>query len=109
MSDGRDYQSVITRAAAEEPPSPLGEREPSGAGESWLAFRWPIDLRLTVMSHGWAQLAPWRWDPECLRLVRTERVGGSVGTVTVEQPDPHHLAVSASEARRHPWYPPDKQ
>ena len=23
-----------------------------------LSLRWPIDLRLTVMSHGWAQLAP---------------------------------------------------
>jgi N-glycosylase/DNA lyase len=63
-------------------------------GAAILSFRWPIDLRLTVMSHGWAQLAPWHWDPESLCLARTERVGGSVGTVTVEQPDPQTLAVA---------------
>ena len=27
-----------------------------------LKFRWPIDLALTVASHGWVYLAPWHWD-----------------------------------------------
>ena len=58
-----------------------------------LALEWPIDLRLTVMSHGWAQLAPWQWDRDSLRLARAERIGGSVGTVAVEQPAPCSLAV----------------
>ena len=58
-----------------------------------LAFRWPIDLRLTVMSHGWAQLAPWQWDPAAGRLARAERIGARLGTVAVTQSDPHSLAV----------------
>jgi N-glycosylase/DNA lyase len=59
-----------------------------------LSFPWPIDLRLTVMSHGWAQLAPWHWDPEAGRLARTERIGARFGAVAVTQPDPHCLAVA---------------
>lgn len=58
-----------------------------------LSFPWPIDLRLTVMSHGWAQLAPWHWDPDRCRLARAERIGGMIGTVAVEQSDPHGLIV----------------
>ena len=26
--------------------------------------RWPIDLGLTVASHGWVHLEPWRWEAE---------------------------------------------
>ena len=52
---------------------------------SVLKFRWPVDLALTVASHGWAQLAPWRWDPEAGRLARIERIGGRCGTVEVVQ------------------------
>ncbi len=59
-----------------------------------LSFPWPIDLPLTVMSHGWAQLAPWHWDPGAGRLARTERIGARFGTVAVTQPDPHCLAVA---------------
>jgi len=59
-----------------------------------LSFRWPIDLRLTVMSHGWAQLAPWEWDRERLRLARSERIDGSVGTIAAEQTAPHSLIVA---------------
>jgi 3-methyladenine DNA glycosylase/8-oxoguanine DNA glycosylase len=58
-----------------------------------LAFRWPIDLRLTVMSHGWAQLVPWQWDRDRLRLARAERIGPRLGTIVVTQPDPHSLAI----------------
>ena len=52
---------------------------------SVLNFRWPIDLALTVASHGWVQLAPWRWDPEAGRLARIERIGDRCGTVKVVQ------------------------
>ena len=41
---------------------------------SVLNFRWPIDLALTLASHGWVQLAPWRWEPEAGRLARIERM-----------------------------------
>ena len=72
----------------------MGERGQRKAGESTLAFRRPIDLLLTVMSHGWAQLAPWQWDPATARLARTERIGTRLGTVVVTQPDPQSLAVA---------------
>jgi 3-methyladenine DNA glycosylase/8-oxoguanine DNA glycosylase len=52
---------------------------------SVLNFRWPIDLALTVASHGWVQLAPWRWDPEAGRLARVERIGDHCGNVEVVQ------------------------
>jgi 3-methyladenine DNA glycosylase/8-oxoguanine DNA glycosylase len=55
------------------------------AGEAVLSPPWPIDLTLTVMSHGWAQLAPWSWDAESQILSRPERIAGHVGTIAVEQ------------------------
>jgi 3-methyladenine DNA glycosylase/8-oxoguanine DNA glycosylase len=56
-----------------------------GAGEILLPLPSPIGLALTVASHGWAQLAPWRWDPEAGVLARDERVDGRLGTITVAQ------------------------
>jgi N-glycosylase/DNA lyase len=58
-----------------------------------LAFGWPIDLRLTVASHGWAYLEPWRWEDATGRLTHTERIAGRVGTVAVRQRDRATLAV----------------
>jgi hypothetical protein len=52
---------------------------------SVLNFRWPIDLALTIASHSWVQLAPWRWDPEASRLARIERSGDRCGTVEIVQ------------------------
>lgn len=60
---------------------------------SLLVLAWPIDLRLTVASHGWAQLAPWRWDPDQGRLARVERLGGAIGVIAAEQRDACRLAV----------------
>lgn len=77
-----------------DPLPPLGEREKAGAGESELTFRWPIDLRLTVASHGWAQLAPWQWDADRGRLARAERIGGQRGTVAATQRDPLALTIA---------------
>jgi 3-methyladenine DNA glycosylase/8-oxoguanine DNA glycosylase len=45
----------------------------------------PIDLALTVASHGWAHLAPWRWDGEGRVLARQERIDGRLGTIEVAQ------------------------
>ena len=62
-------------------------------GTTRLRLSWPIDLRLTVLSHGWVQLAPWRWEPETGRLARTERIGQAAGRIAVAQPDPDSLDV----------------
>jgi N-glycosylase/DNA lyase len=61
---------------------------------SVLNFRWPIDLALTVASHGWVQLAPWRWDPEAGRLARIERIGDRCGTVEVVQRTSRSVVVT---------------
>jgi 3-methyladenine DNA glycosylase/8-oxoguanine DNA glycosylase len=58
-----------------------------------LEFGWPIDLRLTVASHGWAHLGPWEWNPTNGRLARTERIAGRVGTIAVTQRAPAALDV----------------
>src|SRR6266403_4177200 len=50
-----------------------------------LKFRWPIDLALTVASHGWVYLAPWRWDPESGQLARAEQIGDRLGRIEVAQ------------------------
>jgi N-glycosylase/DNA lyase len=64
------------------------------AGETVLSLRWPVDLRLTVASHGWAHLAPWCWDPETGRLGRQERIGDLLGRIEVAQRDPASMVVA---------------
>jgi len=56
-------------------------------GEILLPLRSPIDVALTVASHGWAYLAPWQWNPEAGVLSRGERIGGRFGTISVAQHD----------------------
>jgi 3-methyladenine DNA glycosylase/8-oxoguanine DNA glycosylase len=63
------------------------------AGNTVLSFRWPVDLRLTVASHGWAYLAPWYWDPETGRLGRQERIGDRLGRIEVAQRDAVSMVV----------------
>ncbi len=65
-----------------------------GAGEAQLSLAWPIDLGLTVASHGWAQLAPWHWEPEGGRLAHAERIGNRVGTIALTQRGPLRLTVA---------------
>jgi N-glycosylase/DNA lyase len=55
--------------------------------ERVLNFRWPVDLALTVASHGWVNLAPWRWEPDAGRLARIESIGARLGTIEVTQRD----------------------
>ncbi len=63
------------------------------AGETVLPLCWPIDLGLTVASHGWAHLAPWCWDPEAGRLGRRERIGDRLGTIEVAQRGPEAMIL----------------
>ncbi len=63
-------------------------------GERELSFPWPIDLGLTVASHGWVHLEPWRWESETGTLLHAERIAGWVGTIAVRQRDPRTLAVA---------------
>lgn len=62
--------------------------------EASLQLPWPIDLALTVASHGWVHLEPWRWEIETGTLSHPERVGGARGTIAMTQRDPVTLAVA---------------
>jgi 3-methyladenine DNA glycosylase/8-oxoguanine DNA glycosylase len=63
-------------------------------GEAPLELAWPIDLALTVASHGWVHLEPWRWEPETGTLSHVERIGGGRGTIALRQTDPVTLVVT---------------
>jgi 3-methyladenine DNA glycosylase/8-oxoguanine DNA glycosylase len=59
-----------------------------------LQLGWPIDLALTVASHGWVHLEPWRWEAETGTLSHPERIGGVRGAIAMRQPNPATLAVT---------------
>ena len=63
-------------------------------GEALLDLAWPIDLGLTVASHGWVHLEPWRWDGETGTLSHADRIGGEIGTIAVRQNGPATLTVA---------------
>jgi 3-methyladenine DNA glycosylase/8-oxoguanine DNA glycosylase len=63
------------------------------AGKTVLSFRWPVDLRLTVASHGWVYLAPWYCDPETGRLGRHELIGNRLGRIEMAQRDPVSMII----------------
>jgi 3-methyladenine DNA glycosylase/8-oxoguanine DNA glycosylase len=78
-----------------------GERPPWQAGDGWgpaqkatLSLAWPIDLALTVASHGWVYLEPWRWEIETGTLWHPERIGETSGTIAMRQRDPTTLDVA---------------
>jgi len=59
-----------------------------------LRLAWPIDLALTVASHGWVYLEPWRWEVETGTLSHPERIGGAHGTIAMTQRDPATLEIA---------------
>jgi 3-methyladenine DNA glycosylase/8-oxoguanine DNA glycosylase len=61
--------------------------------EATLELAWPIDLALTVASHGWVLLEPWRWAEETGTLSHPERIAGVSGTIALNQRDPTTLVV----------------
>src|SRR5438093_3610044 len=72
-----------------EPASPVGQSE--------IVFPWPIDLGLTVASHGWVHLEPWRWHGESGTLSRAEQIDGRLGTITLRQTEPQRLTAAWDE------------
>jgi 3-methyladenine DNA glycosylase/8-oxoguanine DNA glycosylase len=89
--------SPISRKRSTPPELPGATATPAaGAGAPVLPLRFPIDLRLTVASHGWAHLAPWRWDEAAGVLARDERIGNAVGTVAIAQRDPATIVVDTA-------------
>lgn len=59
-----------------------------------LELAWPLDLALTVASHGWVHLDPWRWEIDAGTLSHRERIGGVLGTITMRQREPAILDVA---------------
>src|SRR5260221_9985712 len=57
-------------------------------------FQVPVPFRLeaVVRTHGWIELSPWRW--EAGTLSRRERIGRSIGDLSIRQPDPGHVLVT---------------
>ena len=53
-----------------------------------------VSLRMTVQSHGWVALEPWKWDEEAGELSRTDLLGGPT-TITVAQSGPRTIEVRA--------------
>ncbi|MBV9586308.1 MAG: hypothetical protein JO213_15645, partial [Alphaproteobacteria bacterium] len=70
------------------------KRRPLKGGLAVLRLAWPVDLGLTVASHGWVHLEPWRWEPETGTLSHAERIGARLGTIAVRQRDPTTLIVT---------------
>ncbi len=70
-----------------EPSPPVGERE--------FQLEWPIDLGLTVASHGWVHLEPWRGRAETGPAVaRGARSAASAARLSVRQRGPRMLVAS---------------
>lgn len=61
-----------------------------------LDLQHPFNLRMTVESHGWCQLAPWYWDGKVLE--RKVRVGSSAERVRVQQPTQDQLFIETSSS-----------
>jgi 3-methyladenine DNA glycosylase/8-oxoguanine DNA glycosylase len=62
--------------------------------EAVIELAWPLDLALTVASHGWVYLEPWRWEIETGTLSHPERIGGVLGTISMRQREPTILDVA---------------
>ena len=69
-------------------------RSTLNANARLIELAWPIDLALTVASHGWVHLEPWRWDAETGTLSHTERIGAERGAISVTQRDPATLVAT---------------
>jgi 3-methyladenine DNA glycosylase/8-oxoguanine DNA glycosylase len=64
-----------------------------------LLLEFPIDLRLTVASHGWAHLAPWSWDNATGILGRHERIDRTIGTLSIRQQSAAAILIDSEDFR----------
>ena len=68
-----------------------------------LECPFPISLYHTVTSHGWVNLAPWRWDIGNNELSRTERLTtGRLALVKISQPAPRSFVVQIDADKLEP-------
>ena len=70
------------------------KRHAAGSNRAQLSLAWPVDLGLTVASHGWVHLEPWVWEPETGTLSHAERIGGQIGRIAMRQRDPTRLPIT---------------
>jgi len=71
------------------------KRHAAGSNRAQLSLAWPVDLGLTVASHGWVHLEPWVWEPETGTLRRlapdeavhppSQEVGAEPGSLVRDQ------------------------
>ena len=59
-----------------------------------ISSSYDVSLSMTVQSHGWVALEPWKWDEEAGELSRTDLLGGAT-TITVAQSGPRAIEVRA--------------
>ena len=59
-----------------------------------ISSSYDVSLRMTVQSHGWVALEPWKWDEEAGEMSRTDLLGGPT-TITVAQSGPRTIDVRA--------------
>ena len=60
----------------------------------------PVSLYNIVVSHGWAKLAPWKWDMENCELSRTElTITGEPSTVKVSQTDSRIVQIHVNSEK----------
>jgi 3-methyladenine DNA glycosylase/8-oxoguanine DNA glycosylase len=93
-AEGMNPESMNADGAAVDSGFAAVPRPGMTASAAELKLSWPIDLALTVASHGWVYLAPWTWDADSGRLSHAERIGDRVGLITVSQQRPDALEVS---------------
>ncbi len=79
---------------SEATPLIISPNSSASVGERALSLAWAIDLGLTVASHGWVHLEPWRWEGDTGTLLHAERIGDWVGAIRVRQRDPQTLTVA---------------
>jgi N-glycosylase/DNA lyase len=60
----------------------------------------PFRLAAVVRSHGWVELAPWRWDDAV--LARRERIDGVAGEIAIKQTAAERVVVTWRESARRP-------
>jgi len=75
------------------------QTQPTSPASRRFVIAPPVPFRLVevVRSHGWVELAPWRWDGAV--LARRERIDGIAGELTIRQTESGRVVVTWSAAK----------